>query len=487
MDSVKIGLDFGTHQTKICIQRRPDEGHGEPYYEFFQFTDLLGEKQYFLPSIVQINADDTLSYGYVNELRRKHNIERPTEEHVDLEEEFDIADEAERLYDKYANASNSPEDMHILREALTIHLSKIRNRNQIKKSEADNRYQKKLQEYKEARNIFRYFKQATFSNGGWSRTTPISNRILCVWYLAYVIFLLEEKFGSNFSINMGIPADDASYSSKKRLAVEILASAYYLVENVYQNDIEKFLNEKVDVLLAKTVQRPYSNEIKNEYLINIFPEAYASLIALTSRGKLPTGMMSLTADIGGGTTDISFFIIEDGIPLIYKYWSLPYGLNYVAEESGFDYADGDFEMRANSIVVSSFNDKKQNLVSNLTADLARKIRTETSIPVQNLYDALKDRILVYSGGGSTYPFLTKPINTFTDVHIVDSKIWNEENVKDKSNVSRLSVLLATAYGLSVCDEDNKVVLKSYSTLFSHLSEQSKNRDYNIKDISKDVC
>jgi len=483
MDSVKIGLDFGTHQTKICIQRRPDEGHGEPYYEFFQFTDLLGEKQYFLPSVVQINEDDTLSYGYVNEQRRKHNVERPTEEHIDLEEEFDIADEAERLYDKYANASNSPEDMHILGEALAIHLSKIRKRNIIKKTEADNRYQKKLQEYKEARNIFRYFKQAAFSNSGWHRTSPISNRILCVWYLAYIIFLLEKKFGSDFSINMGIPADEASYKSKKRLAVEILASAYYLVEDVYQNDIDKFLNEKVDALLAKTVQRPYSDELKEEYWINVFPEAYAGLIALTSRRKLPAGM-SITADIGGGTTDISFFTIEDGMPMIYKYWSLPHGLNYVAEESGFDYADGNFAKRANPTVIADFNKEKQELVSNLATDLARKIKIETSIPVQNLRDALKDRILVYSGGGSTYHFLTKPIETFTDVRVVDSKIWNEENVKDKSVVSQLSVLLTTAYGLSISNDDSEVKLKSYSTLFSHLPKKV---DYDIKEISKDVC
>ena len=33
-------LDFGTHQTKICIQRTPDEGRGEPNYEFFKFIDL---------------------------------------------------------------------------------------------------------------------------------------------------------------------------------------------------------------------------------------------------------------------------------------------------------------------------------------------------------------------------------------------------------------------------------------------------------------
>ena len=73
MDIIKIGLDFGTHQTKICVQRTPDEGHGEPIYEFFTFNDLVGTKNYFLPSVVQINSDNTLSYGYVDAKRIKKN------------------------------------------------------------------------------------------------------------------------------------------------------------------------------------------------------------------------------------------------------------------------------------------------------------------------------------------------------------------------------------------------------------------------------
>ena len=78
MDDIKIGLDFGTHQTKICIQRTPDEGHGIPEYEFFKFTDNNGEEQFFLPSVIQINKDDTLSYGYVDPEQEKEseNLQR---------------------------------------------------------------------------------------------------------------------------------------------------------------------------------------------------------------------------------------------------------------------------------------------------------------------------------------------------------------------------------------------------------------------------
>ena len=482
-DEIKVGLDFGTHQTKICVQRVPDEGRGEPNYEFFQFTDLKGSKQYFLPSVIQINDDDTLSYGYVDSARMKAEPDEPIRNDVLLEEEFDIAEMADKLYDKYATTENQPEDMYVLSEMLKFRLQKIKARNAKKHEDAERQYDMEVRDFKGSKNVFRYFKQATFIGGEWNRTTLISNRTLCVWYLAYVIFLLEDKFGTDFSINMGIPTDEETYDVKKRLAVEILATSYYLVEDVYKNDFESFLNEKYQNLLAKTENKRYSKELKDEYFINIFPEAYASLTALTSRGKLPTGM-SLTADIGGGTTDISFFTIENGLPMIYKFWSIPRGLNYVADRSGFDYAEGDFTKRVHQDVIDKFNRKKHELVYNLVKDLQRKIQNETSIPVQNLRDALKDRILVYSGGGSTFRFLTKAIDTFTDIHVIDASIWNEENIKDKAVVSQLSVLLTTAYGLSVSVSDEDVKLKSYSSLFAHLP---KKEDRIIEEISKDQC
>lgn len=483
MDSVKIGLDFGTHQSKICVQRIPDEGHGEPNYEFFQFTDLQGNKQYFLPSVIQINEDDTLSYGYVDSKRMKAAPAAPVRQKVQLEEEYNVPAMAKELYNKYASADNKPEDIHILEGMLQIRLQRIKARNLQKELEAERQYDAQLREHKKSKYIFRYFKQATFIGGEWNRNTMISNRTLCIWYLAYIIFLLEEKFGTDFSINIGVPADEASYEAKKHLAVEILAASYYLVEDVYKNDLEQFLHEKYDVLLSKTLNREYSKELKEEYWINVFPEAYACLIALTSRGKLPTGM-SLTADIGGGTTDISFFTIENGLPMIYKYWSIPRGLNYVAEMSGFDYAERDFNSNVHQDVVDKFNRKKHEYVYNLVIDLQKRIRNETSIPVENLKNALKDRILVYSGGGSTYSFMTKPIITFTDIRIVNASIWNEENIKDKDDVSQLSVLLTTAFGLSVSVSDEDVKMKSYSSLFSHLPKKD---ETDIQEISKDQC
>lgn len=482
MDEIKIGLDFGTHQTKICVQRIPDEGHGEPNYEFFTFRDLNGENQYFLPSVVQINIDNTLSYGYVDTDRIMQKGAMPQWDEIETESDFNIADVAEELYKKYAQKENVPEDMYILAEMLKVRKKKLKIAEEKRRKEALEQYQSHLKAYEDATNLFRNFKQATFIDGEWNHEIPC--KTVCVWYLAYIIFLLEEKYGTDFSINMGVPADDKSFHTKKIMAMEILASAYNLVEDVFKNDKEAFLHATLDELNEKTVFVNYTPTFKEDYFfINVFPEAYASLIGLTSRGKLATGM-SLTADMGGGTTDISFFTIQNGLPVIYKYWSIPRGLNYIAKNSGFDYSEGHFGQRVNEEIVNKYNRKKLEIVNLLIKELTQTIAKETSVSVKDLLKALDNRILVYSGGGSTYNFLNTAISSFTDVKVIDASIWREENIKDKLIVSKLSVLLTTAYGLSVCNDDSEVKLMPLTSIFSGLPKKTL-KNYN--EIDKDVC
>lgn len=482
MDVIRVGLDFGTHQTKICIQRTPDEGHGEPNYEFFTFEDFDGKKQFFLPSLIQINEDDTLSYGYVDSTKEKSEMAMPQLETIQIESNFDIAETADKLYDKYATTKNTPDDLVIIGDMLKIRKRKLLENEEKERKEALERYQKKLEEFKEGKNVFRYFKQATFTDIEWKGS--IDSDTLCIWYLSYVIFLLEREFGTDFSINMGVPADEKTYEQKRLKASSILVSAYKLVEDIYENDMDRFLAETVDDLWEKTDFILCSSALKEDYNINIFPEAYASLIGLTSRGKLTEGM-SLTADIGGGTTDVSFFTIQEGHPVIYRYWSIPRGLNYIAESSGFDYSEGHFEQNANKDVIDKFYQKRLEIVDVLVNDLTNQLRKETNIPAKNLRDALKNRILVYNGGGSTYKFLTVPISYFSDVKLIDGSIWKEENMKDKYTVSKLCLLLTTAYGLSVSNDDHDVKLKKFTSLFSHLKCDGDSS--RIQEIDKDVC
>lgn len=481
MDEIRIGLDFGTHQTKICVCRIPDEGHGLPEYEFFKFIDLSGNEQFFLPSVVQINKDDTLSYGYVDPEEEKEGLPLPRLEIIPSVEDVDITELAEELTIKYSvDDPYNEEGLNAITKMLALKNEMDRKTYNKRRSMAEARYEEEKAEYNKQRNLFRYFKQATFAEYPWE--SKYSSNLICVWYLAYIIFLLEEKYPDGFYLNMGVPTDDKSFRQKRELGTSILISAYHLVEDVYGNDIELFLNEKVRDLIIKTDIVAFSEDEKDTYLINIFPEAYASLIGLTSRGKLSEGM-SINADIGGGTTDISFFIVKDRLPQIYKYWSVPRGLNYIAEQSGFDYSEKDFVKYAHKEIIEKFNHKKDEVVYNLSRLLIDLLRG-SGIHKSSLLDALQDRIVVYNGGGSSYPELTTPIYRFTDVKIVDAELWSEELVKDKKKVERLFSLLTTAYGLSVAIDDNDVILCDIDKIFAQYYKED---DHERKEIDKDVC
>jgi hypothetical protein len=62
---ITIGLDFGTHQTKICVENSANPN--QKFYEFIEFEDSFNNKSFYFPSVVQINRDHKLSYGFVNE------------------------------------------------------------------------------------------------------------------------------------------------------------------------------------------------------------------------------------------------------------------------------------------------------------------------------------------------------------------------------------------------------------------------------------
>lgn len=483
MEIIRVGLDFGTHQTKICVRRIQDEGHGESVFEFFTFKDFADKKNYFLPSIVQINKDDTLSYGYVDKNLEKIESQVPTIDYSKITKiDEDITGTANVLFQKYATEKDSDEDLAVISDMLNIRNGILSQKKEQETKAAEARYESEMEEYRKNRNIFRYFKQATFAIREWHK--KIDSDVLCIWYLAYIIFLLEAEFGDNFSINMGVPADDKSYKEKKELAISILASAYNLVENVYDNDLTKYLSEKVDQLLTKTTIIPFSEELKDYYNINVFPEAFANLLCFTSKGKLTNGM-SLTADIGGGTTDVSFFTVNGGKPNIYRFWSIPRGLNFIAEKSGFLYWEiDDFNKQAKQEAIDIFNRKKREIVSILIKDMVKQLQKESNVPVSNLYNALENRILIYSGGGSLYNYLTEPINPFSSVKLIDKSLWNLENVRNKSTVDGLCQLLMTAYGLTLGDDDAIVKLSKFTSLFQGLPKNEKEAR---RMIDKDCC
>jgi hypothetical protein len=481
-DIIKIGLDFGTHQTKICIQRTPDEGHGIPEYEFMTFVDKDGIEQYSLPSVIQINQDDRLSYGFVVPIQEKQNsVPLPIMKIVPEVDKIDKELETKQLLDKYAVGETSQEDVNAIHYLLDRKLEILETKHEKLASAEKARYESALEDYKRNRNLFRYFKQATFAGYEWNR--PIASDTLCIWYLTYIIFILEKRFGTGFDINMGVPTDERQYEMLKIHAVRILRSAFYLAEDVFEGSVEKFLSAKYQDLLDQTILLPYNEADKEEFGLNIFPEAYASLVGMTSRGKISDGM-SLNVDIGGGTTDISFFTVNDKKPMIYRYWSIPYGLNYIAESSGFDYADGDFSSLAESEAVETYNRMKLEVGQKIERELLEMLKT-SSVSKGQFLAALHDRVVIYNGGGSNYEFLSVPVSHFSDVKSHDVKFWEEENIKDIKDIKRVVMLLATSYGLAVSNSDAEVELCDFESLFP--KDDDGESKYERREIDKDVC
>ncbi len=498
MGRITVGLDFGTHQTKICIEDRADVNN--PIYTFFPFEDLDGNKNIVIPSIVQINKDDTLSYGFVDKSKAKYgkkfNIgtkpkypqiprieyvgDIPAPTYPNILSLTPPTDPVELLrFNAGCDKARKSYDAQVILWEQRQKAQRVKNERILK--ELEDAYNRDLKEWYRWQNmaqtnyrlVYRYFKQNTFSYYKWDCT--MSSTFLSIWYLSYIIFKLEEKYGQDFAIQMGIPTGSDNFEAKKTKAVSILLSAYYLVEEVFQNDLSKFLATKVHDLEKLTAIIPYSEEKKFEYAILIFPEAYAALKSLTTKGKIERGM-SIMVDIGGGTTDTTFFTIEKGRPKIYDYSSIPYGLNYILENALPDVLDKfDISTSLNDIkgkklkpAVNLYYNNLRMTCESLVSKL-HKCFEEKGFHSSRLNDALKNRPVIYSGGGSTYEILRKELYPFTDIKQISPQIWEGMTIDEVTSITKLCPIISTALGLSIQEDNDKVILHKPEETFSHLS------------------
>ena len=386
---ITVGLDFGTHQSKVCVEEK--EG-AELNYEFFMFKDAEGKEQFTLPSIIHEDSKGHLTYGYL------------------------------------------PKNL-------------------------------------KGGKINRYFKQATFTSA--NNMSHVDGVYYSIWYIAYILFDLEERYGQSFAIQMGVPSDGMSHTSKQQLAVRILLSAYHLVEEVFENDKQKFLDTSINKLRSLTELLPYSKEKKEEFALLIFPEAYACLMPLVKSKKIATGM-SLMVDIGGGTTDISFFTIEKSKPQVYKFYSINKGLNYLTEADATNDIRHDSNVKDYSEIdlsrQNTFTNEVNNICINLREALKKEFKKQSELPVSRLLDALSARPLVYSGGGSTFGKLRKPHLGFKDIIHISEKEWHSEAMKDMKVISamKLCPILSTAYGLSISVVDDNIRCKPFRDIFDEV-------------------
>ena len=390
-----IGLDFGTHQTKVCVEER--EG-AELRYEFFKFKDTDGKEQFTLPSIISVDSKGCLTYGY-------------------------------------------------------------------------------LPDTVEEGKIIRYFKQPTFTHTN-DQKKHEEAVYYTIWYLAYILFDLEAKYGQVFSLQMGVPTDSEKFQERKELAVSILLSAYSLVEEVFKNDKESFLGTSVTKLKEMTEIVPFSEEDKEIMGILVFPEAYACLSPLLKAKKI-SEYMSLMVDIGGGTTDISFFTINarDKKLHIYDFRSIDKGLNFLTEADKLDPKRKDSNVKDEAEIDNDKMEEFEGAVNKYCKDLKNRLfsefRKQSRLNQQKLAAALEARPLIYTGGGSTFDSLRITYQNFKDIIHVSEREWQSMNVVDMDRIGTdgLIPILFTAYGLSIAMKDDDITAEPFRDVFATLREE----------------
>lgn len=524
--SYTVGLDFGTHQTKICIEDASNPA--QKTYEFFEFEKPDGNKTVFLPSIVQINIDDTLSYGFVEESQCKTMPKEMTEKPV-----MEVPQKPNLIYppkpttvqtppkpkkDSLRGASMKEQLLYqqnfskiIDKWELECKIIEEQNNKNIENWQLDciatkNDYDYELEEYNreiirltadynfklkkwEADNlpqkqIFRYFKLASYSSQ--FREYNIDPKIISVWYLTFVILNLQEKIGNEFYTQMGYPCNNiqANRYYQEKIAYDILLAANMLASEY--RTLNNFLDIKYTDLLKNTNFFEYNDQDLIEYGLNVIPEAFAGLFSLTKHRRIDKGM-HLLVDIGGGTSDIAFFTINEYLlPDIHAVVSFPQGLNYIFDEFTKDTsitipeAQQLFTNNPSDFLtyVSKYQSHlmcKTNSIIDRVYEGFIKRQPIHKISTSELNAALKNNIVVYCGGGSTYNCMTTTLRNFTDVRMITKEMLNIPYIMNRNIDDSMYTILATSYGLSIPMEEKELKLTDIEHVFDVLiSERVEN-------------
>jgi len=548
MADITLGLDFGTHQTKVCV-----EDASEPRnitYTFVEFDKPDGERSFFLPSVVQLNNDDTLSYGFTDETNAKSlgyeyllsepikKEVRPVEHKMIPEEKpaiipwtrdafikhsldvrnrkqkgkkkkkvidsFELLPIAEqtKIHEAYAANLAHVEQMNKDNHTKWVMLaSRIKAWNDSEEErfakeskEAEDTYVRELENWKSSRRerkaIYRYFKIATYSKSyPWNE--DINAKLLSVWYMTYLLFTLRERKGfSEFPYTqLGIPEsiNDKSLSDWQiQSATDVFYCAWDLMKRT--RTLDEFLSLKVDELRSKTITFGGSKEKHEDspYIL-VLPEAFASLESITSQGKLKRSNLHLLMDIGGGSTDISLFYVTDkGKPNISAILSLHKGLNYIFRLYQEDNLDCSMEQIRELFRRSpdNFRDYVQlffrhanNLVQERVVVTLFDECEKRGFNKESLKDALRNRPVVYAGGGGVYRvFNSRPVHYFMDPLSIADDLLSVRNIRNKSISNEEMSILTVAYGLSI-PQRRRPVMTPLDKLFGTDAKLEQKHEY----------
>jgi len=283
-----LGLDFGTHQTKACVRFKKRTNEPMQHHFVPLNLDTAGLDSLFLPSIVSVDHEKRFSFGKnnSNSFYRSYSFFKIASAE---DEEFrtEVNPAGKTKYDKDKFKPYTPEFLAV------IYIAKVLLR------------------------IRTYVKEELFKE---ESRKPVSG---------FLSRFQKEKDTRDLEwhVQMGVPTEyqDHLNARRKRKFQQILLMAWDLSQRLDESALEQLQDTEiiteVEIIfksLTKEINHDFISEVNqdrwNSALANrnlsVYPETAAGLVFLVRSGKVTKDRYYLSMDIGGGSTDLSFFKVE---------------------------------------------------------------------------------------------------------------------------------------------------------------------------------
>jgi len=278
---VRVGLDFGTHQTKVCVNYQKK---GQlPVFEFVNFGEN-GEVSFFLSSKVNLLENDLITVGDSSEAKKSFRYFKIASAEDEAFRGISGLKQNKQHYELSRYGQVSPEVLSIIYLSQVIGLieSKFeeRHKNQkktVKKTSFMGQFLNRKAEQKDQKPSYRYHYQIGIPTE-WSAEKNLWRKRK----FEQILFLAKEIHETHsFDFLKGLNFDKQ---------IELIKQHY-------------------EILARKLKYESWDNLLKDSN-ISAFPETAAGLTYLIKTGKIPEGYY-LALDIGGGSSDISFFRVNE--------------------------------------------------------------------------------------------------------------------------------------------------------------------------------
>lgn len=334
---VRVGIDFGTHQTKVCTNYQ--KGNHPQVFEFINFG-TSSDQDFFLPSRLNINKDGKVSVGHpkVDTIKsyRYFKIASAEDEEFKGVSGFKTNDTIYEL-DRYDDLS--PELISII---YLIHVIGFIKEDFI------SRHKTIKKQIKEKSFMGKFFG----GSGGDGQPE-------------------EDKF--DFYFQIGIPTEWSAVKNRwrKRKFEQILYLAVDIIQVQSYKDIKEMDLHQLKSIIVYHYQALQQEKethswetLLNVYDISAFPETAAGLTYLVKTEKIGEGYY-LALDIGGGSSDVSFFRVNSN--------------------RTFEYLASESLLIASNNLYEAYSKKSDNLESTEQAQEYLESQTKWEFDRDNLY------------------------------------------------------------------------------------------------------